>query len=70
MGTCCSFCVKKDNLYIPQKNNDAWGECAICLEYLSNGKIEALPCGHVFHSPCLKQWFQRKSYCPLCYSTI
>lgn len=25
-----------------------------------------LPCGHIFHTPCLRSWFQRQQTCPTC----
>lgn len=25
-----------------------------------------LPCGHIFHSTCLRSWFQRQQTCPTC----
>lgn len=25
-----------------------------------------LPCGHIFHSACLRSWFQRQQTCPTC----
>jgi len=29
-----------------------------------------LPCGHMFHSACLRSWFQRMQTCPTCRSDI
>lgn len=25
-----------------------------------------LPCGHIFHTSCLRSWFQRQQTCPTC----
>lgn len=25
-----------------------------------------MPCGHIFHSSCLRSWFQRQQTCPTC----
>lgn len=25
-----------------------------------------LPCGHIFHTTCLRSWFQRQQTCPTC----
>lgn len=46
-------------------------ECAICLdEYTPESKVTPLPCKntnlHVFHSECIKKWFQKENKCPLC----
>ncbi|XP_014254219.1 E3 ubiquitin-protein ligase synoviolin B-like [Cimex lectularius] len=39
--------------------------CIICREDLrSNAK--KLPCNHVFHTSCLRSWFQRQQTCPIC----
>jgi len=39
--------------------------CIICREdMVSNSK--KLPCGHIFHTLCLRSWFQRQQTCPTC----
>jgi E3 ubiquitin-protein ligase synoviolin len=39
--------------------------CIICREdMVSNSK--KLPCGHIFHTACLRSWFQRQQTCPTC----
>ncbi|ESN95417.1 hypothetical protein HELRODRAFT_102639 [Helobdella robusta] len=39
--------------------------CIICREEMhSNAK--KLPCNHIFHSNCLRSWFQRQQTCPTC----
>ncbi|KAJ1971003.1 hypothetical protein H4R35_005528 [Dimargaris xerosporica] len=42
--------------------------CTICLETYSIGDvIRQLPCGHVYHPPCIDVWLTEKStQCPLC----
>lgn len=25
-----------------------------------------LPCGHMFHAPCVQEWFKRSRECPMC----
>jgi len=39
--------------------------CSICLNSL-NSEISALPCGHVFHSSCIKENSKYSTKCPLC----
>lgn len=43
-------------------------ECAICLDPLGAGRRRAdTPCGHPFHSKCLRAWFRKQPLtCPLC----
>ena len=40
--------------------------CIVCREDLMNRNCRKLPCGHIYHTSCLKSWFQRKQSCPLC----
>jgi hypothetical protein len=43
------------------------GECAICLEDFCDGdEATCLPCSHMFHLSCAKEWLQRQSRCPYC----
>lgn len=48
-------------------------QCSICFEKLTttNSVVDPqttveLPCGHVFHQSCIKNWFNTKSTCPIC----
>ena len=46
---------------------EAPDECAICCtEVAPETRLKVLPCGHCFHSPCLRRWFQRSRCCPCC----
>lgn len=39
--------------------------CIICREeMMTNSK--KLPCNHIFHTSCLRSWFQRQQTCPTC----
>lgn len=38
--------------------------CIICRDRLVVGK--KLPCNHIFHTHCLRSWFQRQQTCPTC----
>ena len=39
--------------------------CIICREEMTTG-CKKLPCGHIFHTNCLRSWFQRQQTCPTC----
>mmetsp|Transcript_27779 Transcript_27779/g.41086 ORF Transcript_27779/g.41086 Transcript_27779/m.41086 type:complete len:704 (+) Transcript_27779:118-2229(+) len=44
------------------------GICIICRDHMDKGK--KLPCGHVFHFYCLREWLQQQQTCPTCRSEI
>jgi hypothetical protein len=48
------------------------GECAICMDKLSNGKATLLECCHAFHLECVVRWIQEpeKQKCPMCRSPV
>ena len=39
--------------------------CIICREEMTEG-CKKLPCNHIFHTSCLRNWFQRQQTCPTC----
>ena len=42
-------------------------ECSICLtEFEQDERVKALPCGHLFHSRCIKHWLGVDVRCPNC----
>ena len=42
-------------------------ECAICLgNFKVSDEIMSIPCFHMFHSYCIKQWLIREKICPIC----
>lgn len=45
--------------------------CIICRDEMTHESTpKRLPCGHVFHSHCLRSWFQRQQTCPTCRTDI
>ena len=41
--------------------------CVICLNDFKVGdKVMILPCVHIFHSQCIRDWFGSKDTCPIC----
>lgn len=41
--------------------------CPICSDsFQQNSCLAGCPCGHVFHTECLLQWFERSKTCPQC----
>jgi len=45
--------------------------CSICLVSYSTGdEIMQMPCGHIFHRPCISTWMNGHSDCPLCKANL
>ena len=45
--------------------------CIICMEeFIDNEKVNLLPCGHIFHINCIKQWLLKTKSCPFCKTEI
>ncbi|GMN32489.1 hypothetical protein TIFTF001_003701 [Ficus carica] len=41
--------------------------CVICMEEAMIGSpLIQMPCSHLFHEDCIKQWLQKRNACPLC----
>ena len=42
-------------------------ECTVCLDEQTLGSLACkLPCGHLFHKECVKDWLCRHCICPVC----
>jgi len=42
-------------------------ECCICLDEIHlGGRVSRLPCGHIFHRPCITDWLQKHNSCCIC----
>lgn len=42
-------------------------ECTICLEDLEEGQPAVrIPCGHLYHEHCIKDWLRTSNECPAC----
>ena len=50
------------------KAND--NECPLCLEPMKKNITIALPCGHIFHTKCIKQALHYNNKCPNCRRVI
>ncbi|GJQ76284.1 hypothetical protein Trydic_g2013 [Trypoxylus dichotomus] len=49
----------------PEELNAGDNVCIICREEMSTA-CKKLPCNHIFHTACLRSWFQRQQTCPTC----
>jgi hypothetical protein len=42
-------------------------ECSICLDELVIGQpAMRIPCGHLYHEDCIKDWLKKSNECPVC----
>lgn len=41
-------------------------ECSICLEAFGTQEVSSTLCGHLFCTPCLKNWVEARGNCPAC----
>lgn len=41
-------------------------ECVICLDDIFAESASCIPCGHVYHTKCIRPWLKTKKTCPLC----
>ena len=46
-------------------------QCVICMEeFEKSEKVNLLPCQHIFHINCIKQWLLKQKTCPFCKKEI
>lgn len=56
--------ILKDNI---SKLPEECEECSICLiDFITNSKATFLPCCHLFHTGCIKDWLKKDATCPIC----
>ena len=61
---------------IPEMNYNKtlkkYGEmCNICVsDYIVGEKINKQKCNHIYHSVCIKQWFENEKNCPTCKAVV
>ncbi|XP_035825186.1 E3 ubiquitin-protein ligase synoviolin B isoform X2 [Aplysia californica] len=49
----------------PEELSSGDNVCIICREEMTTN-CKKLPCNHIFHTSCLRSWFQRQQTCPTC----
>lgn len=50
-----------------EKGNLEYPSCSICLmEVEKEQETVLVPCGHMFHTPCLLKWLELHNSCPVC----
>jgi hypothetical protein len=50
---------------------DLQKQCMVCLSDFTDGEeVRRLPCGHVFHAPCIDEWLRRCTDCPICKANV
>ena len=52
---------------LTEKKDGENNECIICLsEFEVGDSITTLPCVHIFHNECIKNWLKNNNHCPIC----
>lgn len=46
-----------------------FGECCVCLEPLQKN-LYAMPCAHLFHENCIREWLKKHTKCPICEESV
>ena len=50
-----------------EKLSDENKKCTICFEIFNkDDNIIYLPCIHIYHEECIKEWFRKQNFCPIC----
>ncbi|XP_061165270.1 E3 ubiquitin-protein ligase synoviolin-like [Saccostrea echinata] len=60
--------IRNMNTYYPDATEEELqvdDVCIICRETMTTA-AKKLPCNHIFHTSCLRSWFQRQQTCPTC----
>lgn len=52
-------------LNVSSNSNDSREICSICMDPIEDS-VRSLPCGHSFHSSCIKKQFNYQPKCPCC----
>ena len=59
------------NKRFKKEKNREFLQCIICMEeFQEKEKVKVLPCAHIFHINCIKQWLLKQKSCPFCKSEI
>ncbi|XP_050222987.1 zinc finger protein BRUTUS-like At1g74770 [Mercurialis annua] len=68
----CNACMSMSNLVHVCREKCLEKNCPICHEYMftSRRPVKALPCGHMMHSTCLRDYTCTNYACPICIKLV
>ena len=65
------FCFERRPSMLSYDSLDDNQNCLVCLEPFNPGdSLYELPCGHKYHTHCVRAWVMRKRECPKCLSML
>lgn len=56
--------IKNEQLLGPPVETSLEEPCGVCLE--KEGVFHGLPCGHLYHKDCIRNWLNTNPTCPAC----
>jgi hypothetical protein len=63
----CGHADLPEVIFKPGSDGHNKDECSICLDDFESGtSLQMLPCGHLFHPHCIREWLSGHNFCPLC----
>ncbi|THD28410.1 hypothetical protein D915_000756 [Fasciola hepatica] len=71
LGASADSVAKLHTFDVNNEPDEAGPICAICVRSYEIGETCAtLPCFHIFHAQCIREWLLKQATCPICRRSI